>query len=158
MLYREEIDIMRLVGATERIIRGPFIFEGILQGLAGVSRRLYDGGIQYAHAKAIAEQTNPFMSISAICLLFFQVPFILNFFKSIKWGERAAANEWQATTLEWGATSSPPLGHGNFEVMPVVYRGPYEYSVPGYEDSFLAQNDPAATPVAAPVAPAPVPA
>jgi len=35
MLYREEIDIMRLVGATERIIRGPFVYEGILQGLAG---------------------------------------------------------------------------------------------------------------------------
>jgi cell division transport system permease protein len=35
MLYREEIGIMRLVGATERIIRGPFIFEGILQGLIG---------------------------------------------------------------------------------------------------------------------------
>ena len=35
MLYREEIDIMRLVGATERIIRGPFLFEGILQGLIG---------------------------------------------------------------------------------------------------------------------------
>ncbi|HSP14199.1 MAG TPA: ABC transporter permease [Thermoanaerobaculia bacterium] len=35
MLYREEIDIMRLVGATERIIRGPFLFEGIFQGLIG---------------------------------------------------------------------------------------------------------------------------
>jgi len=143
---------------------GSFIFiNGIFgpmfyQGLAGVSRRLYDGGIQYAHAKAAAQATNPFMSICAWLLLVAQLPFILNFFKSIKWGERAAANEWQATTLEWAATSSPPLAHGNFEVMPVVYRGPYEYSVPGYEDSFLAQNDPAATPVAAPVAPAPVPA
>lgn len=35
LLYREEIDIMRLVGATERMIRGPFLIEGIIQGLAG---------------------------------------------------------------------------------------------------------------------------
>lgn len=33
--YREEIDIMRLVGATERIVRGPFLFEGLIQGTLG---------------------------------------------------------------------------------------------------------------------------
>ena len=115
------------------------------QGLAGVSRRLYDGGIQYAHAKAIAEATNPFMSVSAWCLLVAQVPFIVNFF----WNAIAGAlgkknvtdNHWDATTLEWAATTSPPLGHGNFAVLPVVYREAYEYSNPDYTlADFLPQN------------------
>ena len=124
------------------------------QGLAGVSRRLFDGGIQYAHAKAAAESTNPFMSASAIGLFIFQLPFIWNFFKSIKWGEKVGANPWQATTVEWTAASSPPLGHGNFEVQPVVYRGPYEYSVPGAATDFTPQTEPdpgtAPAPVIAP--------
>jgi len=115
-----------------------------VQGLAGVSRRLYDGGIQYAHAKAIAEQTNPFMSLCALGLLCAQVPFIINFFYNAiaallgyRTGEE---NPWDATTLEWAATTSPPLGHGNFEVLPVAYRGPYEYSLPGAIEDFVPQN------------------
>src|SRR5438128_4524261 len=114
-------------------INGVF-FPMFIQGLAGVSRRLYDGGIQYAHAKAAAEATNPFMSVSAWCLLVAQVQFIINFLANviaaIRGKKNVDDNPWQATTIEWAATTSPPLGHGNFAVLPVVHRGPYEYNCP----------------------------
>ena len=46
----------------------------------------------------------------------------------------------EATTLEW-QTATPP-GHGNFKTVPIVYRGPYEYSVPGASKDFTPQNEP----------------
>ncbi|MBV9496118.1 MAG: cbb3-type cytochrome c oxidase subunit I [Acidobacteria bacterium] len=132
-------------------INGIF-FPMFYQGLAGVSRRLWDGGMQYAHAKGAAAATNPFMSMSAVGLLIFQLPFIYNFFASIKWGKLVGSNPWDATTLEWAAATSPPLAHGNFEVAPVVYRGPYEYGVRGPSGDFLSQN---VEDDAAPLAPPP---
>ncbi|HXI14140.1 MAG TPA: cbb3-type cytochrome c oxidase subunit I [Thermoanaerobaculia bacterium] len=109
------------------------------QGLAGISRRLYDGGAQYAHANP-AFKTNVFMSICAWLLLVGQIPFIINFFYSMFAGRKVNANPWEATTLDWAATTSPPLGHGNFHEIPVVYRGPYEYSVPGSDVDYLPQH------------------
>ena len=38
-------------------------------------------------------------------------------------------------------TTSPPLGHGNFETVPEVHRGPYEYSVPGKDADFTPQDE-----------------
>src|SRR5438270_621493 len=102
-------------------INGVF-FPMFYQGLAGISRRLYDGGEQYAHAHP-ALYSNVFISASAWTLFVFQIPFILNFFSSMIWGKKVGANPWQATTLEWAATTSPPLAHGNFSIVPTVVRG-----------------------------------
>jgi cytochrome c oxidase subunit 1 len=44
---------------------------------------------------------------------------------SLRYGERAGANPWGGTTLEW-TTSSPPPEH-NFEHTPIVTHGPYDY-------------------------------
>jgi cytochrome c oxidase subunit 1 len=45
---------------------------------------------------------------------------------SLKYGEKAPANPWGATGLEW-QTSSPPIPE-NFEVTPVVTHDAYDYS------------------------------
>ena len=110
-----------------------------IQGLAGVNRRLYDGGMQYAHAKDVL-YLNEWMSMGAWGLGLFQLFFILNFFMSLKTGRRVEGNPWAATTLDWTATTSPPLAHGNFATVPQVYRDPYEYSVPGTTVDFIPQN------------------
>ncbi|MFQ5628833.1 MAG: cbb3-type cytochrome c oxidase subunit I, partial [bacterium] len=123
---------------------GSFIFmNGVflpmfIQGLAGVSRRLFDGGASYAHAQGVL-QWNEFMSVSAWLLGLAQIPFIINFVLTLRKGEAVESNYWKATTLEWAAAPSPPP-HGNFETVPVVVRGPYEYSVPDQESDFTPQH------------------
>ncbi len=109
-----------------------------IQGLAGVSRRLWDGGQLYAHAQGVL-QWNEFMSISAFCLAAAQIPFILNVLMSLFNGQKVDRNPWGATTVEWSAPS-PPLPHVNFEEPLEIYRGPYEYSVPGANKDFSSQT------------------
>ncbi|MEE2663481.1 MAG: cbb3-type cytochrome c oxidase subunit I [Myxococcota bacterium] len=110
----------------------PMMFEG----MAGVSRRLFDPTI-YEHGAAVHGLTM-MTSWSAWCLALAQIPFIINFFMSMRKKERAQENPWQATTLEWATPTPPP--HGNFTEPPVVYCGPYEYSVPGAPNDFTPQH------------------
>ena len=84
---------------------------------------------------------NVLATIGGIGLLVSQIPFVINFFYSLFAGPKAERNPWQATTLEW-VPPSPP-GHGNFEQIPAVYRGPYEYSRPEDESDWRPQHVPA---------------
>lgn len=121
-------------------INGIF-FPMFLQGVAGVHRRWYDGGVTYEQIIKPVLHWNNFMSVSAFLLGAAQLIFIFNFFYSAFFGRKVTSdNPWDATTLEWD-TPTPP-GHGNFTKPITVYRGPYEYSVPGADKDFTPQSEP----------------
>lgn len=106
-------------------------------GAAGQHRRIYS----YEHFSQLFTpglQSLRVLATSAlVVMLLVQLVFVYNFFRSIWRGEKAEENPWKANTLEWLAPSPPP--HGNFATMPSVYRGPYEYSVPGRPLDFWPQ-------------------
>ena len=112
-------------------------FPMFIQGLAGLNRRLYDGGLTYSHGQAL-QHWNIVQGWSAWALGVIQILFVVNLFWSRKRGRIAGDNPWEATTLEW-QTTSPPAEH-NFADTISVTRGPYEYSVPGEATDFSPQH------------------
>ena len=91
-------------------------------GLEGMPRRVADYAQEFA-------AWNLFISISAFALGLSTLVFFYNMIVSWKWGPPAPGNPWRAKTLEWQVSSPPPLF--NFDEIPQVVGGPYEYGVPG---------------------------
>jgi heme/copper-type cytochrome/quinol oxidase subunit 1 len=84
-----------------------------LTGLFGMPRRVY------TYAPDMGWDTlNLITTIGSFVLGLGILLFIVNVMKSLRTGERAGANPWGASTLEW-ATSSPPPPF-NFAVIPTV--------------------------------------
>ncbi len=106
-------------------------------GISGFPRRVASY-MEYTTYGERFQPMNEFITISAFCLGLSQIPFVINFLGSWIWGAKAPRNPWNATTLEWETASPPP--HGNFEKVPVVHHGPYEYSTPLVEEDWLAQT------------------
>ena len=120
-----------------------FLFNAVfipmfLLGLGGMMRRIANP-MQYDFLQPL-QPLNVFATIASILLLLGQIPFVINFFWSLVKGKVAERNPWQANTLEWSAPSPPP--HGNFDTVPIVYRGPYEYSHPSVPEDWLPQDRP----------------
>ena len=108
-------------------------------GIAGGIRRYADAtGPAYL---ASLQPLHVFVTIAAFVTAAAQLIFFYNFFRSLATGDRAAGNPWNATTLEWITPSPPPPDNfgGRY---PKVFRGPYEYGVPGASQDFLSQNVP----------------
>ena len=93
-----------------------------LIGIQGMPRRVAEYAEKFA-------AWNLFISLSSFVLGASTLIFLYNIVASWRWGPRAAANPWRAMTLEWQVSSPPPIF--NFDAVPTVVGGPYEYGVPG---------------------------
>lgn len=109
-----------------------------LLGIAGMPRRYADPYI-HPYLEHLMPM-NQFMTLSAMLMGFAQILLVGNFIYSIFRGTKCGRNPWNANGIEWTAPSPP--GHGNFDIPPVCFRGPYEYSSPEIDDrDFLPQNE-----------------
>jgi cytochrome c oxidase subunit 1 len=79
---------------------------------------------------------NLFISIMSLGLGFSTLLFVYNMVTSWRGGTRAVANPWRGMTLEWQVSSPPPIF--NFDRVPTIVGGPYEYGVPGAVHAILA--------------------
>jgi cytochrome c oxidase subunit I len=90
-------------------------------GMAGQPRRVFE------YARNL-QTLNDWVSISSFFLGGAILLFVINFvYSTVIVREREVGNPWQSRGLEWQVASPPPLD--NFDRVPVVLSGPYEYGV-----------------------------
>jgi cytochrome c oxidase subunit 1 len=89
-------------------------------GLAGMNRRVAMYDPQFA-------DLNMLCTIGSYILAVSTVPFMVNALWSWFKGKPAGDNPWRALTLEWQTTSPPAIE--NFEGVPVLKTGPYDYGL-----------------------------
>ena len=108
-------------------------------GFLGVPRRYFSvEGTNFIPASA--HGLNIGITLAALLVGAFQLLFLYNLVWSYYKGKPSGPNPWNATTLEWQTSETPPI-HGNFGAeLPKVYRWAYDFSVPGVVADFIPQN------------------
>jgi cytochrome c oxidase subunit I len=115
-----------------------------LIGIEGMPRRVADYADQFATWNLIISLASFGVGLSTLVFLY-------NIVVSWKGGPRASANPWRALTLEWQVSSPPPIF--NFDNVPTVVGGPYEYGVPGAVHGVFRKGAEVAQPAGAATAP-----
>ena len=103
-------------------------------GLQGMPRRVADYVPKFAGM-------NEFISIASFGLGASTLVFLYNMIWSWARGPLAGDNPWRSMTLEWQVSSPPPIF--NFDEIPQVVGGPYEYGVPGARHAIFGSETPA---------------
>jgi cytochrome c oxidase subunit 1 len=89
-------------------------------GLLGMPRRVAMYDPQFTTINLICTIGSYVLAVSTL-------PFLVNAIWSWMYGPKAGDNPWGALTLEWMTTSPPAIE--NFETLPVLATGPYDYGV-----------------------------
>jgi cytochrome c oxidase subunit 1 len=106
-------------------------------GLQGMPRRVADYAGRFA-------DFNLFISIASFGLGASTLVFLYNMIWSWRNGPPAGPNPWRAMTLEWQVSSPPPIF--NFDEIPQVVGGPYEYGVPNARHAIFGAAKPEPVP------------
>lgn len=99
-------------------------FTMLVLGLQGMPRRYWHHLPQFDTGHVIATVGSWFLALG---LLIFLGNFVVALFK----GEKAPDNPWGGVTLEWQIPSPPPAE--NFDEIPTITHGPYEFGKSGKE-------------------------
>ncbi len=104
-----------------------------------ISQAGRNSGANLIAVAALIAPARSFITAAILVTVLAQGVFIFNFLWSLLRGERVEdCNPWRATTLEWSAAASPEDDFG--ACRPIVYRGAYEFSVPGISQDFVPQD------------------
>jgi cytochrome c oxidase subunit 1 len=97
-------------------------------GLQGMPRRIAMYAPEF-------QGLNQFCTIASYILAVSTLPLLVNLIWSLFTGKVAPSNPWNALTLEWQTTSPPEIE--NFETLPVLTTGPYDYGYSEEEEGEL---------------------
>ncbi len=109
---------------------GPMHFVGV----DGMPRRVADYAEEFATLNALISASSFIFGLSMLIWLY-------NMITSWRHGPKAAGNPWRAHTIEWQVSSPPPVF--NFDTIPTVVGGPYEYGIPGAQHAVFDDKKPA---------------
>ena len=93
-------------------------FSQFILGTKGMPRRYYSYLDQYQPLHAFSSVGSWILGAGFLVMVIYLV-------HSIYRGKRPGSNPWGGLTFEW-TTPSPPE-HGNFDKIPVMTHGPYDY-------------------------------